>query len=414
MNILSEIKKDRQIWKFCFYGLLKNLNFFEPYLLIYLLGMGFSLFQVGVLFSIREIMVYLFEVPSGVFADYYGKKRELMICFSCYIFSFLLFFWGGDFWLLIIAMIFYGLGEAFRSGTHKAMIYSYLEQKNWFVHKTFVYGRTRSFSLIGSSFSAFLSIAFILNLPSVRWIFLLSVIPYLLDFLLIMSYPDSLDERQATDWSFADFFGMGIHQLKSVFDNTMLRRTLLNSALYDSVFKTIKDYIQPILSGVILSLAAVNWLSLEPEDGVKVYLGMIYGISYIFSAVASKNIYRLNQYQTSEKLLHLTFMVTGVVAILIGSGIQFQFTWLIIFLYLGLYIIKAARRPIVVDVLGDHMKKTERATVLSVDSQLTSLFMMIMAPLFGWVADRFSISFLFYGIGFFFLLASLGFKRSGQ
>jgi len=26
-------------------------------------------------------------------------------------------------------MIFFGLGEAFRSGTHKAMIYGYLEEK---------------------------------------------------------------------------------------------------------------------------------------------------------------------------------------------------------------------------------------------------------------------------------------------
>ena len=28
-----------------------------------------------------------------------------------------------------LAMAFFGLGEAFRSGTHKAMIYTYLERK---------------------------------------------------------------------------------------------------------------------------------------------------------------------------------------------------------------------------------------------------------------------------------------------
>ena len=46
-----EIKKDKQIWKFCAYGFLKNLQFFEPYLFIYLLGKGMNLFDIGILFG---------------------------------------------------------------------------------------------------------------------------------------------------------------------------------------------------------------------------------------------------------------------------------------------------------------------------------------------------------------------------
>jgi MFS family permease len=153
-EVYSLIKKDKLIWKFSFYGLLKNLKFFEPYLIIYLLGLNFSLFKIGVLFSIREAIIYIFEVPSGIIADNYGKKKELMICFIFYIISFLLFFIATNIYIITLAFIFYGLGEAFRSGTHKAMIYSYLERKNWFEYKAFVYGRTRSFSLIGSSVSA--------------------------------------------------------------------------------------------------------------------------------------------------------------------------------------------------------------------------------------------------------------------
>ncbi len=160
---LSEIKKDRQIIKFCFYGFLKNLRFFEPFLVIYLLSMDLSLFKIGLLYSIREITNYIFEVPSGMFADNYGKRTELSLCFIIYIISFVFFFIGGEFWVFVIAMFFFGLGEAFRSGTHKAMILSYLEEKGWFSFKGLVYGRTRSYSLIGSSLSAFLSIVFVLG-----------------------------------------------------------------------------------------------------------------------------------------------------------------------------------------------------------------------------------------------------------
>jgi MFS family permease len=399
MNLYKEIKKDKQIWKFCFYGLLKNLEFFEPYLLIYLLGTGLSLFQIGTLFAVREVIIYVFEVPSGIFADHYGKKRELMICFSFYMISFAVFFIGSNFYLLAIAMIFYGLGEAFRSGTHKAMIYSYLEQKGWFEHKNFVYGRTRSFSLIGSSVSAFLSIVFILNLPGVRWIFLLSIIPFLIDFFLIWSYPDSLDERKESQLSIKGFFSESVVQLRIVFKNRLLTKVIISSSLYDGIFKTIKDYIQPILKATILAAAASGLVNLSTDSKVKISLGVIYGIMYIFSAAASKHAYRLNRHQSSAKLMSTSFDIAGVIALLLYFSIKNNVTLAVIILFFILYILKDTRKTVVVDVCSDHMSKHERATVLSIDSQLTSLFTIVLAPLFGWIGDTFSLHVLFLFIG---------------
>ena len=63
------------------------------------------------------------EVPSGVFADHLGKKNCLLLSFAFYIVSFGFYVFGKwSFGLLVLASIFYGMGEAFRSGTHKAMI----------------------------------------------------------------------------------------------------------------------------------------------------------------------------------------------------------------------------------------------------------------------------------------------------
>src|SRR6056297_866309 len=217
MNKHVQIKKDFQIWKFSFYGLLKNLRFFEPYLYIYLLNLNFSLFHIGILFAIRETTVYILEVPTGIFADNYGRKTSLLICFISYIISFVLFFFVTNFLIASVAMLFFGIGEAFRSGTHKSIIYKYLEQKNWFDHKTFVYGRTRSFSLIGTSLSAFLSIFIVLNIPAMKWIFIITIIPYILDFLLIASYPESLNEKSGAEFSLKKFLKLTFSQLKSLF-----------------------------------------------------------------------------------------------------------------------------------------------------------------------------------------------------
>ncbi|MCK4980106.1 MAG: hypothetical protein KAS62_06905, partial [Candidatus Delongbacteria bacterium] len=45
------------------------------------------------------------------------------------------------------------------------------------------------------------------------------------------------------------------------------------------------------------------------------------------------------------------------------------------------------------------MEKDQRATVLSVENQLTAIFTIIFAPLFGFIADNYSFTVLFVIIG---------------
>ncbi|NCC55765.1 MAG: MFS transporter [Erysipelotrichia bacterium] len=138
--MMFEKEHKLQITKFSLYGLLKNLRFFEPFMLIYFLDQSLNLFHIGILFSIREIITYIFEIPSGVIADRYGKKTELVFCFIFYITSFILFFFATGFVGFVFAMSLFALGEAFRSGTHKAMIMAYMDRHELKDSKTRIYG----------------------------------------------------------------------------------------------------------------------------------------------------------------------------------------------------------------------------------------------------------------------------------
>jgi MFS family permease len=393
------IKNDKQIKKFCAYGFLKNLRFFEPYLVVYLLGFNLNLFEIGLLYSLREAIMYLFEVPSGIIADHYGKKKELMLCFLFYMVSFVFFFIGGNFAVFSLAMFFFGLGEAFRSGTHKAMIYGYLEKKNWFDQKTFVYGRTRSFSLVGSSISALLSIIFVLNLPSLRGLFLIGVIPYFLDFILIASYPDYLDERRETTISAGIVFKEGFRSLSVLKKDHQLRGILLSSSSFDAFFRTIKDYVQPLLL-----LLFVGSLQDEATMQVKVTLGVLYGVMNLASAFASRNVYRLTEKSSPVSWMNRLFDGFGLIAGLIALGIFIKQPILIMIAFFLLFIMKDARRPLFVSAAGDLIQKKQRATILSVESQLRALMLIVLAPVFGFFAEQFNISLLFLGLGILILL----------
>jgi MFS family permease len=139
--------------RFSLYGFLKNQRYFEPFLVLAFLDKGLSFFWIGVLVAWRELWINLLEVPSGAIADVYGRRRAMIGSFAAYIVSFVLLGLCDALPLLLLAMTAFALGEAFRTGTHKAMIFSWLRAEDRIDERTRIYGYTRSWSKIGSAVS---------------------------------------------------------------------------------------------------------------------------------------------------------------------------------------------------------------------------------------------------------------------
>ncbi len=186
---------------------------------------------------------------------------------------------------------------------------------------------------------------------------------------------------------------------------------MISSSFYDAIFKSIKDYIQPILSVLIMASFIETTIEVK-EMKLKIYLGLIYGIFYIFSSFASKNVYKLTDRYSSSKLMEISFDIMGIICLIIFFGMKLDSMIFVILMFFILYILQDSRRPIFVDVSGDNMKKTERATVLSVDSQLRSFSVIILAPSFGYIADNYSINILFLIIGIIILIVNRFLKIS--
>jgi MFS family permease len=393
--IFLDITKDKNIWKFSFYGFFKNLKFFEPFLYVYFLSIGLSYFQIGTLISIRELVKNIIEIPSGIFADNYGRKSSMKICFIFYIISFIIFYLGLNFINMIFAMVFFGFGEAFRSGTHKAIIFTYLDYKNISNKKVEVYGRTKSFSLIGSSFSAILGATIVFIESGYRSIFLLSIIPYIIDFILISSYPDYLDKTKEKNLNFSEIIKGVKNSFQNIKNITHLKIGLINSGIYDGYFKVLKDYLQPILK-TQLAVISIGYMFSTEEKMLSIFLGISYFIINIITSFTTKNSYRLKKYfESSSKVLNSIFIFTTIIIAMIGLLYWNNIPIIIIFLYLIYYIIRNARRPFMLDYLSRVIKEEERATVLSIENQLRTIIIMILAPLLGLIADYFGLWIMF-------------------
>lgn len=388
-------QQKRQIQKFQLYGFLKNLQFFEPFLYMYLLLSDIDLFRISILISVRFIIVYVFEIPSGVFADRYGKKTELITCFIFYIISFILFFIGGAYVVFILAMVAFGLGEALRTGTHKAMIMDYLDVEQLKASKGEIYGRTRSFSLIGSTITGLLGILFIFITPEIRYLFLLAIIPFVLDIILIASYPSYMNKCVDCEYGTRDFFKSMLGTVYFAFREKELRGLIFSSSFFEAWFKAIKGYLQIILVSLGILLFTIN--TVTAEENLAIHLGLFYAAMTLLAAIASRNAYRIKPMLSDKAITTYVWLPAGLLMLFLG--IYIESIYVVFGVFLLVYPLFNIRKPLMIELLGESMEKDKRATILSIESQLSTLLVGITSPILGYVATNYSLSMLFVVMG---------------
>jgi len=187
------------LFRFCLYGFLKNQRYFEPFLFLAFLEKGLDFTEIGLLIAVRELTTSLLEIPSGAVADVYGRRLSMIFSFVAYIVAFAAFGFATEPGLLYLGMVLYGVGEAFRSGTHKAMIFAWLRSAGREGERVQVYGYTRSWSKYGSAVSVLIAAGIVLFSDSYEWIFLAAIIPYAINIVNFMGYPATLDETGDRD-----------------------------------------------------------------------------------------------------------------------------------------------------------------------------------------------------------------------
>ena len=284
---MSSYQKDRQYYQFCAYGFLKNLRFFDAFLLLFFIENGITYTQIGLLYATREIAINLLEIPSGIVADTFGRKYSLVLAFALYILAFLVFYFSTSFLFLLLAVVLMGLGDAFRSGTHKGMIMDYLKGKGLSQHKVSYYGGTRSWSQRGSAISALAAGILVLYSGDYRSIYLLSIIPYLLNFVNILSYPQALNfSQKPSSQSSKKALGNTFRSFVKTLRQKPVFAVINSAALHSAYLKSIKDYIQIVMLNIALAIPILTMFDDKQKSGL--VIGILYFIIYLLNSQASR------------------------------------------------------------------------------------------------------------------------------
>ena len=158
---------------------------------------------------------------------------------------------------------------------------------------------------------------------------------------------------------------------------------------YEGLYRTTKDYLQPILQTMALSMALFSTLSEDKRTAL--IIGAVYMILYLLSSFASRHTGKFAESaggeQKASKLLWLMNMLAFTV---LGIAFYWHLKPVVIVTFIIIAVLQNFWRPILVSRCATLSNPDETATMLSIESQAKTIFTALTAPLIGLSIDYLS------------------------
>lgn len=353
---------------------LSHAFFFATYQL-FLASRGMDLLEINMINMFFMLGIFLFEVPTGAFADNFGRKKSIVLGCLLLAVSFVVYFMGNHFWTFALAELIGALGATFLSGALEAWVVDSLAYHDYGGDLANVFRREayfKGFSIIGASL-----IGGYLGEINLAWPWLASAI---------------------------SVFGTGIFALFFLKDQQITKKNLVFS--FAPIKKTIVDSVNfgyrnksiwfVILFGALLAVCVqalnMQWPFVFQKDyGFSTNnLGWLFVFIVLSTMLGGKLSKFLSRWINKEKdALILSQLITSlsiVGASLAGGLIP----------VMGLFLLHEVGRGMLVPLkqvyLNKRIPSAERATILSFDSMILKSGSFVGLGVSGYLAKSFGIS----------------------
>jgi len=345
--------------------LFANMGFLYPTYTLFLLSRNLNLTEILTLESVLALGIMLWEVPSSVLADRWGRKKLIVLARLLDLVSMIPMFWVRGFLPFAVLYALSGLAIASQSGALEAYLYEILPDRS---------GMTRSLGYLrGAMFAAMLIGSVVGGMivavdPVNGYTICIGLAIITLSFSVVAAAYLPADTPKASQQraSLSIVFKTG---LRAVFGS---RQVLILAILSISMVGfSEKHYLwQPYLKSLGLS---IRWFGL-------VAVG-ITAISLVGSLMAGWTARRW-------KPLRVIILTGGLSVFMFGLLVVIQRPlWGVLVLWI-LFLLPALFEPIFTSLINEHFPDEARATALSGVSWLSSTTHMILRPGVGYLADR--------------------------
>lgn len=371
------------------FNFLKSLQFFGALAVpFFLLRLGFSYTQMFLLECFFGAGMFLFEIPTGIVADKFGRKVSLILGTLFFGGGFTVFALTRSFAVLALAEVICAVGMTLFSGADNALMYELILAE----------GKREESARFLSRYDAAGTLGMLLGFPAGTLFAGSGLIPYedalgavffatgaviMLSGVIVCFIPEPERERER-----GNPLKAGIEGFKFIFHHAGLTRFSLNYAAISSMTFFMFWFYQALLMNNRFPTALGGFVPAAFNLGAMVLL--------LFSERIRK------RFGTANTLL-FSSAVPGALYLLIAFVPGIQAALIAIF---GITTLKLFRRPLLSALMNAHIESRQRATVLSGVSMIERILTTLLYPVAGLLSDR-SLPLTFLLLGILTLIFSL-------
>ncbi|MCL2085922.1 MFS transporter [Candidatus Saccharibacteria bacterium] len=355
---------------------IRDLAFSSAVFNIFFADRGFSVGELAIYFTTIRVAQTILEVPMGMFADRFGRKRSIQLSRLVVIVAFLILIGAQDFWMFIVVAALDGLCNALYSNSDTSIMYDDLRKQ----------GKTKSYAKMiaiynGLGFVAF-AIASLVGVMIAEYSLVATFVMRIPIFMIHFAIAGMVrEDRTAIVKSTAHSLGMIKESWKKVIRNRHVMRIIYFGAVIFAFNLIVWDYYQSYGMAINMPLMMFGWMAV----GFSVAEGLPQFLAFRF--VNPKSFARL--------FLALVAVsgTLGIVSAILGNMAGFVLLIIAVF-------VTGFSFPISDAIMHKHAGNKYRTTVCSFGTLFSMLSYAVMSLVFGVIAERAGVftAFLFVSL----------------
>ena len=374
-NLNSSMKRNvRADYVYCF---LHNFDISSAIWVLYMVFKGLPLYQVGIAEGVFHVSSFLFEVPSGALADLFGRKRVIIVGRILSAVSAAMMFFSSNVFSFSIAFIVSALSYNLNSGSEEALVYDSMKAVNKEEGYLKVNSRINMIIEVSQGIATFAggvlaqysySVCYI----TVIVISLISILPAVL-----FKEPAACSECEKEERVSL------MNHFKKCYEILNGNRELLKILLYFPMVFTFNT---------VVYFYGQQYFSLLGFNKIEISLIMLLnGVFSVLGAFSCEKVMSL--FGENTKYIASVLMGISIIIISLNNAVlAIAFFGIMNYANSLLY-------PIQSNSINKLIPSGQRATILSIDSMLFSMFMVLLFPLSGLVADKINLNCTFAALG---------------
>ncbi|MBI2128776.1 MFS transporter [Candidatus Woesearchaeota archaeon] len=355
------------IWKFYIYRILGTLIFVTPIFVLFLLENNLTMMQVMILQAYYALIIVLFRIPSGVFTDFAGRRKAIIISQFLFLASWIFYALGTNFLGFIIAETLIGISSALWGSASSAFIYDTLAALGKEEHFKKIFGAVTSINYLVWGIAS-LAGGYIASVYGLRMTFWATALPIAISCLIPLFFVEPYVHKPLEKKYLAHIR----EAIRFSLSHPKVKFFIIYSMIFGGVGAAAYFFYQPYFKLIKIDIF---------------YFGVIFFLMNIAGAIGSKFAHNIEN-MLGEK--------TTLYAMLIIPIISFLFLWkllipLAVFFPIIKFFIGGFSEPVLEDYVNKHIQTHHRATILSLKNLGGDLLFSILSPILGYLADLWSI-----------------------